>query len=313
MIIDFKMTTNLQDILDNIGHSIDPGSGEGHVADYIPALAQVNPKMFGVSIATINGETAHYGDANVAFSIQSISKIFTLTLALINNRILWKRVHNEPSGSAFNSIAQLELEKGIPRNPFINAGALVISDILLKHQRRNECTQQLLKFVQGLANDTSIQIDPVVAASEIATAHRNASLVHFMKSFGNIDHSIEDVLDVYCQQCSIAMSCEQLSRSLLFLANRGVNPLSNTPVIDDLNARRINAMMMLCGHYDASGDFAHRVGLPGKSGVGGGIVAIIPSYGVITVWSPKLNTKGSSSLGIQLLEAITNQMKWNIL
>ena len=308
-----QVTSNLQDILDNICLSIEPDSGEGQVANYIPALAKINSKKFGVSIATINGETAHYGDAKEPFSIQSISKIFTLTLALINNRILWKRVHNEPSGSAFNSIAQLELEKGIPRNPFINAGALVISDILLKHQQPNDCIKQLLEFVHVLADESSIQMDPVVASSEIATAHRNASLVHFMKSFGNIDHSVEDILKLYCHQCSIAMSCEQLSRSLLYLANGGLDPLSNTPVIDHLNARRINAMMMLCGHYDASGDFAHRVGLPGKSGVGGGIVAIIPGYGVITVWSPRLNSKGTSSLGIQLLEAITNQMKWNIL
>lgn len=304
---------NLQDLLNTICRTIDSNSCEGYVADYIPALAQVDPKKFGVSIATINGETAHFGDAKEPFSIQSISKIFTLTVALINNRVLWKRVHTEPSGSAFNSIAQLELEKGIPRNPFINAGALVISDILLKNQSPDDCIKQLLDFVHGLADDTSIKIDPIVASSEIATANRNASLVHFMKSFGNIDHLVENVLNVYCHQCSIAMSCEQLSRSLLFLANGGFDPLSNRLVVDPLIARRINAMMMLCGHYDASGDFAHRVGLPGKSGVGGGIVAIIPNYGVITVWSPPLNSKGSSSLGIQLLETITNRMKWNIL
>ncbi len=300
--------------LTNACNSVMDQLGKGQVASYIPALARIDPKKFGASILTVDGIKVSYGDASEPFSIQSISKVFALTNVLnILGDKLWNRINHEPSGNAFNSIVQLELEKGIPRNPFINAGALVLSDIMLRGHSPESCISSFLDFIQIVGDDPSIFIDEEVAKSELETAHRNASLANFMKSCNNIDHLVLDVLNVYCHNCSITMSCEQLSRAFLFLAKEGLDPLSTRRVIPDEKARRINSIMMLCGHYDASGDFAYRVGLPGKSGVGGGIVVIIPDVGVVTVWSPGLNKNGNSLVGTSALEAITRSMGWNIL
>ena len=219
----------------------------------------------------------------------------------------------EPSGNAFNSIVQLEMECGIPRNPFINAGALVVTDALLGDQATHTCTENLLSSVQSLAADSSITIDEQVAQSELDHAYRNKSLAYFMQSFNNMERPVDDVIDVYCRQCAIAMSCEQLARSALFLANNGTDPLTNEQIVDEERARRLNAMMMLCGHYDASGEFAFRVGIPGKSGVGGGIIAVVPGIASVAVWSPCLNDFGNSHAGTAALEALVNSTKWNVL
>ena len=305
---------SLQTQLDDACRSIQHEIGLGKVADYIPALAQVPPDKFAAAIVTVDGEKAVFGDARETFSIQSISKLFTLTSALnLHDRKIWERVGREPSGNAFNSIVQLEMECGIPRNPFINAGALVVTDALLGDQTTETCTADLLSLVQSLAADSSIEIDQSVAQSERDTAYRNKSLAHFMQSFGNLQRSVNDVLDVYCQQCAIAMSCEQLARSALFLASNGTDPLTKEPIVDEERARRLNAMMMLCGHYDASGDFAFRVGLPGKSGVGGGIIAVVPDIAAVAVWSPCLNSRGNSHAGTATLEALVRATGWNVL
>jgi len=306
--------TSLQQHLDLACQAVRKEIGVGKVASYIPALAKVSPDKFGAAIVTVNGETACYGDCKEPFSIQSISKLFSLTAAL--NQIgtdVWHRVGREPSGNSFNSIVQLERENGIPRNPFINAGALAVTDAMLANQATDVCIDKLLTLVQQLADDSSISIDSIVAESEIATAHRNASLAHFMQSFNNLERGVDDVLDVYCHQCAIAMDCVQLARSALFLTGDGRDPISQTRIVESKRARRINALMMLCGHYDASGDFAHRVGLPGKSGVGGGIVVIVPDKAAIAVWSPCLNSNGNSHAGTAALEALVDTTKWNIL
>jgi len=305
--------TSLQEQLESACNSIQKEIGIGKVADYIPALAQVPANKFGASIVTVQGDTAHYGDSQEPFSIQSISKLFALTAAL--NQVgtdVWNRVGREPSGNSFNSIVQLERENGIPRNPFINAGALAVTDTMLADQPNDQCIGNLLALVQELADDNSIEIDSTVAQSEIATAHRNASLAYFMESFDNLERSVEDVLNVYCHQCAIAMTCEQLARSALYLSSNGTDPINNNRVVENTRARRINALMMLCGHYDASGDFAHRVGLPGKSGVGGGIVVVVPDTAAVAVWSPCLNANGNSHAGTAALEALVAQTKWNI-
>jgi len=305
---------SLQTQLESTCRLIQNEIGIGKVANYIPALAQVPPDKFGAAIVTVTGETALVGAAQEAFSIQSISKVFALTEALNLHGInLWNRVGREPSGNAFNSIVQLEKEKGIPRNPFINAGALVVTDALLGNQSTEDCTGKLIASVQTLASDSSILINTTVAESERATAYRNAGLAHFMQSFGNLNRPVNDVLDVYCQQCAIAMSCEQLARSALYLANNGTDPLTGKQIVDEERARRINAMMMLCGHYDASGEFAHRVGIPGKSGVGGGIIAVVPNIAAVAVWSPCLNANGNSHAGTAALENLVRLTKWNVL
>lgn len=304
---------DLQQIIDGIVSDLSPRLGEGKVADYIPQLACVDPKQFGIAIATVDGHHYSAGDAAVPFSLQSISKVFMLTLALGKiGEAVWKRVGREPSGSAFNSIVQLEHEHGIPRNPFINAGAIAIADIVLAGSQPREAIGEYLRFLQMLTDDDSIYIDEKVARSETATGYRNYALAQFMRSFGNIEHSADHVLGLYFHQCAIAITCSQLARAGLFLAADGRNPLTGHSIVSAKRARRINALMLTCGHYDGSGDFAYHVGLPGKSGVGGGILAVAPGRASIAVWSPGLNRVGNSLLGSEALEMLATRTGWSV-
>lgn len=304
---------DLQALVDDIHREIVARIERGKVADYIPQLAKVDPKQFGIAITTVDGQEFVAGEADAAFSIQSISKVFTLTLALgMAGDRLWNRVGREPSGSAFNSIVQLELEHGKPRNPFINAGAIAIADVLLAGHQPRETIGEIVHFVRYLAGDDSIVIDEQVARSETETGFRNFALAQFMRSFGNIQHPAEHVLGVYFHQCALAMTCRQLSHAGLFLAAGGRNPVTGHTVVSRDRARRINALMLTCGHYDGSGDFAYRVGLPGKSGVGGGILAVAPGKASVAVWSPGLNENGNSLLGSQALEMLAQRTGWSI-
>jgi glutaminase len=287
--------------------------GRGRVADYIPALARVDPRHFGIAVATCDGRRAAAGDAETPFSIQSLSKVFTLTLALERlGGSLWRRVGREPSGSAFNSIVQLEREKGVPRNPLINAGALVVTDALMAGDGAERTIAAITGFMRQRAHDPSIGIDPEVADSEGETGFRNASLANFLRASDNLVNPVGEVLSVYFTQCSIAMSCRQLATAGLYLANGGVDPRDRARVTTPVRARRVNAIMMTCGHYDASGEFAFRVGLPGKSGVGGGILAIAPRRGAITVWSPGLNSAGTSFVGALALARLASLTGWSV-
>ena len=285
----------------------------GEVATYIPELARVNANTFGLVVIDADGNVAAGGDSEIPFSIQSISKVFTLTLALgkIGDR-LWQRVGREPSGSPFNSIVQLEYERGIPRNPFINAGAIVVTDLILSRHQPREALGEILRFMRFLADDASITIDESVAASEERTGFRNIALANYMKSFGVLDNPVEFTLGVYFHHCAIAMSCRQLAMAGRFLAHLGRHPSTALPVVHAERARRINAVMLTCGHYDGSGEFAYRVGLPGKSGVGGGILAIAPGKATIAAWSPGLDPNGNSHLARVALEALTKRMGWSI-
>ncbi|WP_267550748.1 glutaminase [Rhizobium rhizogenes] len=305
--------TDLQAVLDGIHAELSPRIGEGKVADYIPELAKVDPKQFGMAIATVDGNVHSVGDASVAFSIQSISKVFMLTLALGKvGESLWKRVGREPSGTAFNSIVQLEREEGIPRNPFVNAGAIAVSDVVLSGHAPREAIGELLRFVRYVADDETITIDDRVARSETQTGFRNVALANFMRAYGNLDHPVEHTLGVYFHQCALSMSCQQLAKAGLYLAARGSNPITGHSVVSPKRARRINALMLTCGHYDGSGDFAYHVGLPGKSGVGGGILAVAPGIGSIAVWSPGLNKVGNSQLGAVALEMLAARTGWSV-
>ncbi len=257
----------------------------GEVARYIPELARVDVGKFGLAIVTLDGAVYAAGDSAEAFSIQSISKVFSLTLALgKTGDNLWHNVGREPSGSAFNSIVQLENEHGRPRNPFINAGAIAVTDVLLAGHQPKETIGEILRFVRFLAGDDSIVIDEAVARSEAETGHRNVALAEFMASYGKLKNPVSHTLGVYFHQCALALDCLQLARAGLYLASGGKNPVTGYAIVSAARARRINALMMLCGHYDGSGDFAYRVGLPGKSGVGGGILAIAPGKASIAVW-----------------------------
>ena len=285
----------------------------GEVATYIPELARVDPAGFGIAVIDADGHVAAAGDSDVSFSIQSISKVFTLTLALgkAGDR-LWQRVGLEPSGSPFNSIVQLEFERGKPRNPFINAGAIAVTDTILSGHQPREALGEILRFMQFLADDPSITIDEAVAASEQRTGFRNNALANYMKSYGVIENPVDFTLGVYFHHCAIAMSCRQLAKAARFLAHSGRNPATGFSVVHPERARRINAIMLMCGHYDGSGEFAYRVGLPGKSGVGGGIVAVAPGKASIAVWSPGLDASGNSRLGRIALEALTKRLGWSI-
>jgi glutaminase len=304
---------DLQAILDGIHAELLPRLGEGKVADYIPELAKVDPRQFGMAIVTVDGQVHQVGDAQTPFSIQSISKVFMLTLALGKvGEQLWTRVGREPSGSAFNSIVQLEHEAGIPRNPFINAGAIAISDVVLSGHAPREAIGELLRFVRYLSDDDTVTIDDKVARSETQTGFRNFALANFMRSYGNLDHPVEHVLGVYFHQCALSMSCSQLAKAGLYLAARGSNPVTGHSVVSAKRARRINALMLTCGHYDGSGDFAYHVGLPGKSGVGGGIMAVAPGIASMAVWSPGLNKVGNSQLGAVALEMLAARTGWSV-
>jgi glutaminase len=285
----------------------------GEVATYIPELARVDAKSFGLVVVDAEGNVSAGGDSETPFSIQSISKVFTLTLALgkVGDR-LWHRVGREPSGSAFNSIVQLEYERGIPRNPFINAGAIAVTDLILSGHKPREVLGEILRFMRFTADDSSITIDEAVAASEQRTGFRNVALANYMKSFGVLENPVEFTLGVYFHHCAIAMSCRQLAMAGRFLAHLGRNPSTGLSVVQPERARRINAMMLTCGHYDGSGEFAYRVGLPGKSGVGGGILAIASGKASIAVWSPGLDASGNSHLGRIALEALTKRLGWSI-
>jgi glutaminase len=225
---------------------------------------------------------------------------------------LWRRVGREPSGSAFDSIVQLEFERGVPRNPFINAGAIAVTDAILSGYKPREALGEILRFIQFITEDSSIMIDEAVAASEQQTGFRNVPLANYMKSFGVLDHPVEYVLGVYFHNCAIAMSCRQLAMAGRFLTHLGRNPATGLTVVQPERARRINALMLTCGHYNGSGEFAYRVGLPGKSGVGGGILAIAPDKASIAVWSPGLDANGNSHLGRVALEELTRRMGWSI-
>ena len=304
---------NLSAIVADIAAEMADAPDRGTPADYIPPLAAVDPKRFGMAVIEADGTCHLAGDAEESFSIQSVSKVFALTLALgaVGDQ-LWKRVGREPSGSAFNSIVQLESEHGIPRNPFINAGAIVVADILLGRYEPREALGELLRFVRAAAGEDGIFIDETVAKAEQDTGFRNLALASYMRAFGNLHHDPHVTLGVYFHQCALAMSCRQLALAGRYLAAGGVNPTTGRNIVSAQRARRINALMLTCGHYDGSGEFAFRVGLPGKSGVGGGILAIAPGIASIAVWSPGLNERGNSQLGTLALERLVQRTGWSV-
>jgi glutaminase len=299
---------DLAALLDRITDDIAPEVCRGAVADYIPALAQVEPRRFGMAVAEVDGSVHGAGDWRHPFSIQSMSKVFTLALTLAHGDGVWARVGREPSGDPFNSLVQLEHEDGIPRNPFINAGALVVTDELAHY---GDAADTLLAFLREESGRADIDVDAAVAASEAGHADRNRALAYFMASYGNMRHPVPAVLDQYVRQCSIAMSCHDIARSAVFLARHGVRN-DGTRLLGLSAAKRINAVMLTCGTYDAAGEFAYRVGLPGKSGVGGGILAIVPGRCAVCVWSPGLDARGNSVAGVAALDRFTTLTGWSI-
>ncbi len=298
------MSPNYQVILDTICAEVQPLLSRGKVATYIPQLSTVPLEQFGMAVYSLDGQTFITGSAHTKFSAQSVTKLFALALAFTREGDnIWTRVGKEPSGNPFNSLIQLEYERGIPRNPFINAGALVITDILASRFVGSEIA--LLQFLRSLAGDVALDFDMAVAMSERMTAHRNYAIAHLMKDFGNLHNPVKTIIDSYCRQCSITMNCVELAKAASFLAQHGTIPWSGVQIFDKSSAKRINALMLTCGTYDAAGEFAYRVGLPAKSGVGGAIVAVVPGELAVAVWSPGLDATGNSLAGTYALERFT--------
>ncbi len=298
-------------IIESIYLDVKKGENIGEIATYIPELAKVDENRFGVHLTMTDNTEYGIGDNEVEFSIQSISKVLSLTLLYkdIGSK-LWKRVGVEPSGNAFNSLSQLENENGIPRNPFINAGAIVVCDMLISHLENPKL--EFLNFVRDLSGNETINFSEQVAKSEASVGYRNIALCNYLKSLGNLKNDTDKVLDFYFNMCSLKMTCRDLSRVFLYLANSDFKTKFGKSVLSLSQAKRVNALMQTCGFYDESGEFTFRVGLPGKSGVGGGIIAVHPSKYCIAVWSPKLNTHGNSYRGMKFLESFTTETKLSI-
>lgn len=302
---------NIEKVIQDAYNKIKNIDDKGNLASYIPELKNVDSAYFGVHISTIDNFNFGVGNCDDTFSIQSIAKVLSLSLAYSKlGEKLWERVNVEPSGTAFNSLVQLEAEKGIPRNPFMNAGALVISDILLSNL--NNPKEDFLTFVKSLSNGSEIGYSNRIATSEKNVGYRNVAMCNLIKSFGNIENKPSDVLDFYFNLCSLETNCKELSKLFLFLANDGFSLMNNKQILTKSQTKRVNALMQTCGFYDESGEFAFKVGLPGKSGVGGGIVAVHPKQYTIVVWSPKLNEKGNSYKGMRFLEEFTTKSELSI-
>ena len=302
---------NYQKVIDDIYKTISKEPNIGQAAAYIPELAKVDIEKFGVCLRTIENNEFGIGDWQTKFSIQSIAKVFSLSMAYkIIGEDIWKRVGVEPSGNAFNSLIQLETDHGIPRNPFINGGALVICDLLISHL--NDAPKEFLQFIRKVSTNPDINYSKSVAHSEKSVGYRNIALCHFIKSFGNINNDPNEVLDFYFHMCSIEMSCQELTQAIFFLVDKNYSTNENNSVLNFSQTKRINSIMQSCGFYDESGEFSFRVGLPGKSGVGGGILAVCPEIYSICVWSPRLNEKGNSHRGLNFLEQFTTKTKISI-
>lgn len=310
--INEKMKTqeNIKEILQEVASNAGRRIGEGQVASYIPALANVNPQQFGIALCDLSGNVFRAGDAELPFSIQSISKLFTLIQAMqIYGEALWQGIGREPSGQRFNSLVQLETENGVPRNPFINAGALLICDRL--ESRCSAPNFQLVEFLKRLSGNETVKVNQKVARSELSHGARNAAMAYLMKAFNNFHNSVDSVLRSYCHHCAIEMSCVDLAKACLPLANHGAM-LKGESILTRQQTKRVNALLATCGLYDEAGEFAFKVGLPGKSGVGGGIVAVYPGQFSLCVWSPELNEAGNSLAGLYALELISEKLNLSI-
>jgi len=289
-----KYKEKLQQFVFKLVDEISQDGNWGEVAKYIPALSKVKLEQLEICIYLENGDIVSSTQSFTPFSIQSISKVFLL--------------RNESSGNAFDSIVQLEQENGIPRNPFINAGAIKTTDIILKKKSPENALDEILTFIRDAASNNEIFINEEVAQSEMNSGHKNYAIAHFMRAYGTLDNKPQTVLKTYFHQCSIEMTCKQLAMAgRIFIGKEHKIPHLSQSII-----KNTNAIMMIAGHYNGSGDFAVRVGIPGKSGVGGGILAIVPNQASIAVWSPGLNEFGNSKAGTLALEKISNFMNWSL-
>lgn len=300
-----------QKILDEIYFENKNLESEGHVASYIPELAKIDPDKYGIFLKTSDNREFEVGDSRECFSIQSISKVIVLAFAMgIKGDRLWERVGVEPSGNPFNSIVQLEFEDGIPRNPLINSGAIVMADILLEElDHPKKC---FLDFMRKFSNNPDLDFDEDVVRSEKEYGYRNEATAFMLKALKNLKNPPEEVLDLYYHFCSLEMSCCDLANLFMLFADHSRKFDYELFSLSKKQIKRINSIMLTCGFYDEAGEFAFKVGLPGKSGVGGGIVAIKPHDYCVACWSPRLNDKGNSLLAMRSLKLLTQKTGFTI-
>lgn len=277
----------------------------GEVTRQIPDLGVVDPMRFGIAAVTLDGVEVCAGDASTPFSLQSLTKLFSLCALLQREPTAWEHVGWGPSEAGFGSVAELELRQGRPRNPFVNAGALVVTDRLL-HQ-----TGDGPAAVANLMSERSgeqVRVDRGVAESEASNDHRNRAIAHVLAEHGRLLNGVDAVLSQYFEQCALAATATAVARSALFLADRG----RVRSVLDEPSIRRVNAVLLTAGMYGAAGDIAYRIGLPAKSGIGGGIVAVMPGVGAVCVWSPPLDQTGNSLGGVVALEEFARLAGWSV-
>ena len=296
--------TDIQAVLEQIQSQVIKLYGIGKKADYIPKLADVDGNQFAMTVIDKSGKIYSVGNDSVKFSIQSVSKVITLTMVLeaIDDEV-WGRMEREPSGKAFDSLIHLEEYNGIPSNPFLNSGAIVVADILLELYG-DKAIEKYVRFMRELSGNPGLVIDEEIFNSEKTTGHKNYAFAHYMKSYGNLNHEVEDVLDLYFKFCSLSLSNIDLAKIFYFLSNKGIS-FQGRQVATHRHCKRINSLMFTCGTYNEVGDFAYLVGLPVKSGVSGAIAGCLPSEYSVSVWSPELNRKGNSYLGFKALESLT--------
>lgn len=296
-------------IEDNLGYT-----AMGRVASYIPELTKSSPQNLGVCLIDLNGNMYEAGDYNKKFTIQSISKVLSLMLALMDNgeTYVFEKVGMEPTGDSFNSIVNLELKSlHKPFNPMINAGAIATTS-MIAGASPEERMGRIIDLACKLSDNPNIGINESVYLSEKATGNRNRSLAYFMKSYNVIEGDVEEVLDMYFRHCSIEMDCRDIARIGSVLANDGISVLSGERIVSKHICRIVKTLMVTCGLYDASGEFAVHIGIPAKSGVGGGIMAAVPHRMGIGVYGPALDEKGNSVAGIQVLRELSEKLDLNI-
>lgn len=301
--------------LDELVKRYQTSASMGSVANYIPELGKMDPAKLGISLVNMKGECVSSGDAEDLFTIQSISKPIVLLLALmdVGEDVVFSKVGKEPTGDAFNSIVRLEtVQEHKPFNPMINAGAISISQ-LISGKNNQEKIERILAFTRKISRGSSVKVNQSVYQSEQRTGNRNRAMAYFLKDVGYIEtEDVEEVVDLYFMQCAISMHTKELAYIGAVLANDGVDPISGGHYIPARYCRIAKSFMATCGMYDGSGEFAINVGIPAKSGVGGGIMGSIKNKYGVGVYGPALDKKGNSYAGYMLLEALSKKMDWTI-
>lgn len=306
---------NIQKLLENVIDSSNNSYKDGHVATYIPALGKVDPTLLGITYYDLKSNSVYSaGDDNTCFAIESISKVPVLLLALEENGLknVFQYVDEEPTGFSFNSILNMEINRRhYPMNPFVNTGAIVVNS-LIPGKNSNERFNRILNFMKRICNNPNLTLNEEIYHSESKTGNMNRSLAYYMKANNMFKGDVEDVLDSYFKQCSVNVTTKDLANLAALLANKGIAPWNNQRLLKEENATVVKSIMVTAGLYDESGDFSSHVGVPSKSGVGGGLMSAIPQKAGIGVFGPALDKEGNSVAGMKALKILVEKLDLNI-